>query len=90
MKGRVASGLRNGKYTKPERTPRGERHGFFLHPERVASGERNGSAKLTAEMVVEIRRIRATGLSAKRVGAMFGVCENTVFNIQKGRNWASV
>ena len=57
-KGRQASGLRSGRYTKPERNatgdrhgsrtkpecvPRGDRHGSHTKPERVARGSRHGS-----------------------------------------------
>ena len=56
--GRSAKGDKNGKYTKPECTPRGDKHGSrtkpesrprgekhysFTNPEKLARGERNGA-----------------------------------------------
>ena len=56
----------------------------------VAHGERQGSAKLTAENVREIRRLSATGLSQRKIAAMFGVSQHPVRAILQGRIWRRV
>lgn len=43
IKGRTASGDRNGTRTQPHRVARGKRHGTYTRPERVARGNRHGS-----------------------------------------------
>lgn len=43
LKGRMASGDRNGTRTQPHRRARGKRHGSVTMPWRTARGDRNGS-----------------------------------------------
>jgi len=50
-------------------------------------GEANGSAKLTAEQVREIRRLRGT-VNQRAIAARFGVGKTIVGAIQRGENWA--
>lgn len=77
-KGRSANGRRNGKYTKPERTPRGSAHGI---------------AKLTEADIIYIRAVfdpfsenfRAADLAIK-----FGVCIATIRHILQRRTWRHV
>jgi hypothetical protein len=53
----------------------------------IAKGERHGQSKLTREKVSLIKKALAEGLSAKAVGAMFGVPRTTVSDIKHGRTW---
>lgn len=71
-----ARGLRNGKYTKPEKTPR---------------GEQNGWARLTADQVREIRRLYATGeFRQVDIAAMFGTPQTNISRILRRLAWAHV
>lgn len=73
-KGRVATGLRNGRYTKPE---------------SVCKGQRNGRAKLTARDVGEIRcRYKAGGVLLKDLASEFHVSISAVWSIVTHQNWA--
>lgn len=69
----LARGLRNGKYTKPEKTPRGESH---------------GSVKISAADVLEIQRLYAAGgISQQKLADRFGVRQAHVSRIVLGRVW---
>lgn len=74
-KGQLPSGRRNGKYTKPERTPRGERH---------------PNHRLTEEAVREIRRQRAEGRTVQSLAITFGVTKRSILNVLQGRLWRHV
>ena len=53
-----------------------------------AAGERNSHNKITAEQVMEIRRIYSEGnLSQAEIGKMFGITQMTVSHIVIGRIW---
>jgi hypothetical protein len=58
---------------------------FGTRPE----GERNPRAKLTADDVREIRRLKGR-IDQSALGARFGVTKSTVSLIQLGRTWRSV
>jgi hypothetical protein len=89
-KGRRASGDRSGPRLHPERMARGDRNGARLHPE-TRQGERNGRAKLTADQVVEIRRLyKAGGITQQRLAARFGVSDSMICFIVKNQHWKSV
>ena len=49
-------GDRGGSRTHPEKRQRGDSHYARLQPERLARGERHGCAKLTEDLVREMRR----------------------------------
>lgn len=66
------------------------RNFLAVHPERRAIGERCGGAKLRAEQVVEVRRLRAEGLTYPNIGARLGVTGQAIFHICNGRNWKHV
>ncbi len=88
---RTARGLRNGAYTKPENRPHGDRHGSKTKPERVPRGERNGHAKLTDDVVREMRRSYALGkTSSVRLARRYGVAKHTILMALKRRTWAHV
>lgn len=50
-------------------------------------GERNGTAKLTDEKVLQIRRRLKEGVYGYRVAEEFGVCNMTVSLIKRGKLW---
>lgn len=53
-------------------------------------GERSGRSKLTAEKVVEIRRLAATGMSDPALGRMFGVHAQSIWCIRHRKSWAHI
>lgn len=65
-KGRMPTGLRNGKYTKPEATPRGDTH---------------GKTKLPHGDVMKIRTLHAQGMSGSQLSKMFHVSQAHISRI---------
>ena len=88
-KGRLAFGDRNGSHTHPEKRARGERNGSRLHPEKRPRGERNTNAKLTLELVSEIRRRYANGEKQRKLAREFGVSQATLNLIVRNLAWRS-
>lgn len=89
-KGRDARGESHGSRTHPERLLRGDRHPARLHPERLARGERQHLAKLTVEMVVEIRSMLARGERGRDIARRFGVSEYCISDLRRGKTWRHV
>ena len=85
-RGNRATGLRNGRYTKPERTCRGDNH-----PARrilgLRAGERNGRAKLTRDHILAIR---ASDLSSRKLAQAYEVSKTTIGKIRKGKLWGHI
>jgi hypothetical protein len=72
-KGRVAAGARHGMSTRPDRRPIGERH---------------AGAILTAETVLEMRRLYRTGAyTYADLGQRFGIHRVTARDAVVGRRW---
>ena len=70
----VASGQRNGKYTKPESTPRGSKH---------------GNAKLTERSVIEIRARYARGaVTQETLAQEFGVSQVQIGRVLRRIVWS--
>ncbi len=87
-KGRAASGERNPMRLRPELRVTGERHWTKQRPEAVLRGAKNGRAKLTAADVVAIReRYALGGISQSRLGAEYGVTQNTISRIVLRQGW---
>jgi hypothetical protein len=57
---------------------------------RGPRGETHHKAKLTADQVREVRRLRSEGLTYQRIGDAFGVTKQQVGNIVGGSQWKSV
>lgn len=55
-----------------------------------ACGERSPKSKLTAEKVVEIRRLHASGCDSKRLARQFAVADHTIRMIVKRKYWKHV
>lgn len=68
----------------------GDRNGQRLHPERTARGERQGNAKLTEEIVKELRARHALGISFADLGRTFGITPQAVRSVVMRRNWKHV
>lgn len=60
------------------------------HTKAGAAGEKNRNAKLTAEAVVEIRRMRAAGATYRAIAARFGITRVTASLVARGRAWKHV
>ena len=102
QKGRMAKGARNGAHTHPEQRPSGTRHGRYTKPHRTASGARNGAhtkpwtrargdkintAKLSWEVVRQLRADAAVGIKPRFLVAKYGVGYSTVRRIVRGLYW---
>ena len=74
-KGRMATGKRNGSYTKPEK--------------RVF-GLKNGNSKLNPETVKTIRFLFSNGYSKRKLGRIFNIDQGTVAQIVLRKTWKHV
>lgn len=50
----------------------------------------NCNRKMTPEQVIEIRELRKTGLSLRKIAVMFGIHNQQIYNIVSGRHWKEV
>lgn len=89
MKDMVKRG-RHSSILSPERMPRGERHGLVKNPERAARGEQHGSAKLTDDIVREIRASHAAGASINSLARKYGVNKRGIQFIVRRKTWRHV
>lgn len=87
---RIARGDANGSRKHPEKVPRGALHGARLHPESVLRGEKQGGAKLTDDVVREIRRRREGGELLRVLAADFGVTETLISLVAKRKAWRHI
>jgi hypothetical protein len=76
--------------TEKGRAASGEQHGSATHPERVLRGEQHPNAKLTAQQVSEMRKLRASGTLLKDLAAQFGIKEAQVSAIVRRKVWRHV
>ena len=73
------------------RSLRGDRHYRRLRPETVTRGEQVGGAKLTAAQVVAIRaRYAEGGCSQRALAKEYGVLQQQISRIVRGRRWSHV
>jgi hypothetical protein len=69
----------------------GERNGSYTHPDRVVRGEQIGNAKLTPNIVREIRQRYADGgVSQHALAAAYGVRQAAIWRIIQRKTWAHV
>jgi hypothetical protein len=69
-------------------TPRENlRHARLLGLAPSLAGEGNYNAKLTAEQVREVRRLRKEGFSVSQLARRFEVCEITIYSIVTRKTW---
>lgn len=87
MKGRTATGDRNGSKTHPEAMPRGDSHYRKLRPYKTIEGEKNGRAKLTLEQVIQIRLRFDSGEKRSELAKEFGVSWTAINKACNGDNW---
>lgn len=89
-KGRAASGDANGARKYPERISAGYRKWLSENPDKVAKGERHPRAKVTADQVREIRRLREEGVRLTSLSAQFGLNTGSIYHICTRKNWSSI
>jgi len=58
--------------------------------QRQARGERQGLSPFVESDIIEIRRLRATGLSFPKIARMYGVPHQTIMRIVKRQVWKHV
>lgn len=68
-------------------TARDAHHGMHTRPESRRYGERTNLAKLTADQVTEIRKLRSNGAKCKDLAVQYGVRIETISSIVNGRTW---
>jgi len=67
------------------------RNGAITHPEKAPRGERNGMAKLTKDLVLEIRSRYAVGeISQRALGEEYGVDQGLICGIVNRRGWKHI
>lgn len=104
-KDRAAKGEKNGQYTHPEsrtygdnngtrlhpgRLARGPNNGKYTHPEKTPRGENNGMAKLTTEIVLEIRGLKKLKWPQRKIANHLKVSESTISHIILNKTWRHV
>jgi len=98
IKGRLATGKRNGHYTHPEKTRRGfkqdpkyifygENHWTKKHPELIKYGENKYNCILTKNQVIEIRQRSQNGETKSSISADYPVSYSLICRIAKGKAW---
>lgn len=88
VKGRSATGDRNGMRTHPEKRPYGDRHWSKDHPENVLRGECNPLSVLTNDKVIDIRRLAADGSKTSDLAQMFSVDPMTIRRVVQRKTWS--
>jgi hypothetical protein len=88
-KGRAAKGERHSSRTHPERVPKGERHHAYGSNPRV-QGERHGKAKLTANIVRQLRKVFPLIRNYAELGRKFGISERQARRIIRRERWKHI
>lgn len=70
--------------------PRGDDHWSRRNPELVRRGERHHKAKMTAEQVIELRRLSSEGWSLARLAERFGIRISTASYIVRRETWRDI
>lgn len=74
----------------PERVRRGDASWARCNPDKVVKGEQHPRAKLTADLVREIRRQHAEGDGGAAISASMGLARSLVYQVLSGRTWKHV
>lgn len=89
-KGRLAKGPTSGAHTHPDRVSRGTKHSSVMKV-AAARGEKQHMAKLTSELVLEIRKLLETsGLSQREIAEQYDVTKGTISAIHVRKNWKHI
>ena len=90
LKGRSATGNRNGQRTHPASRHFGDRNGMRKHPERVTRGSCHPLSKLTEAEVTVIRRRARDGESGVAIARDFPLSPRSIRKIIAGDRWRHV
>jgi len=87
-KGRIASGDKHGLKVHPERVASGLRNGSYTKPEKRRRGESHGMALVTDEIVLAMRSLRENqNLSYTKIGKQFGLSKASAREAIIGKTW---
>lgn len=90
-KGRASSGEQHWTNTHPEKRATGDRNGLRLHPARAPMGERNAGSVVTADVVMEIRRLHEDeGISRRDLEQRFGLSKSQIGKIVTRASWRHI
>lgn len=89
MRDCAAKGRTVGQAT-PEKMARGAHNGKFTHPEKTPRGENVGTARVTAEDVVAIRSLADRGVHQRVIARFFSISQPTVSQIVIRKTWRHV
>lgn len=85
---KLNNNLSNLEYVTPGQNIQ---HAFDTHLREGKRGETHWKAKLTAETVIEMRRLYAAGgILQREIGIMFGVSNKAVSEVITRKNWKHV
>lgn len=101
---KVSNGNNHWSIKHPEKVTRGECHGSKLHPESIirgaahyrhkhpelSQGDKNPAAKLTNELVLEIRQRAFQGDAANLLAREYSVSAATISYIVKRKTWTHI
>lgn len=84
--------VRKGRYRlgRRDNLRRGADHWSAKHPEKIMRGETHASARLTADQVREIRRLRSEGMTLTAIADRFGINYSMVSMIAQRKRWKSL
>lgn len=86
----VADMMAKGRRWKTRDLPIGDQHWSRKHPDKVRRGELNNRAKLTSEVVRNMRRSFNSGVSRRMLSEQFHISLSQTYNITSGRQWRHV
>lgn len=66
------------------------RSAFQQHPEKIMRGENHTNAKLTDEIVRQMRKLKLEGVFQNIIAGQFKVCEMTVSLVVRRKIWSHV
>ena len=69
--------------------PKGDRNPVRLNP-AIVRGANNGNAKLTAEIVMEMRRLNAEGVTQAALASKYSIRQCHVSRIIRNESWSHV
>lgn len=85
-KGRSATGDKSGARKHPESRPYGTRNGKYTKPEKTPTGDNHGRTKWSDELVREIRRVfHRGGITRYALSKQYGIPWTTIDEIVKGK-----
>ena len=91
VKGRAASGDRHWHSLYPEKNPTGIRNGRYTKPDAFPCGTEMKNSKLTEEAVLEIRRrYAAGGVIQRELAKEYGVHRSAIGQVVRNEKWKHV